>query len=411
MTSSPAVECRICKSPRLQEVLNLGNQTLTGVFPSAPEEEVTEGPLRLKWCENCHLLQLGDNYPPGEMYGENYGYRSALNKSMVRHLERKASAIERQFPLEPGDHVVDIGSNDATFLKSLSSEGIVRIGIDPVGKKFADCYVDGLQLIPDFFHPDTYLDAFGTKARLVTSIAMFYDVPDPSVFVDGIFQILADDGVWHFEQSYLPSMLRTNSFDTVCHEHLEYYSLSVIVKLLEKAGLRILDVDLNSVNGGSFAVTAAKADSPHSENTAVINWLLREEEKLLLHTPEPYLRFAERSADLRDSLRSLVHSLNLSGYTIAGYGASTKGNVTLQYCGFTAADLSFLAEVNDFKFGKFSPGSLIPILSEQELKHRAPDFLLMLPWHFREGLLSKESEYLLKGGKFIIPFPYVEIVS
>jgi len=411
LTAAEIFSCRACGSKRLNQVLDLGSQVLTGVFPTSPAELVTEGPLRLKWCESCELLQLGDDFDPAEMYGENYGYESSLNNSMIAHLKAKVEKIERQSPLEPGDVVIDIGSNDATLLRSYASKEVVRVGIDPIGIKFQDKYVDGVTLIPDFFSSEKYFSHFGKKARVITSIAMFYDLPDPLSFVRSISEALGDEGVWHFEQSYLPSMLRMNSYDTVCHEHVEYYSLKVVQGMLARWGLRVIDVELNSVNGGSFAVTAAKQGSHHSPNHVVINWLLEEEKKLELDTPQPYLDFAERTEHLRESLVSLVRGLNAEGFTVAGYGASTKGNVTLQYCGFGPSDLKFLAEVNSYKFGRYSPGSHIPIVSEEESRSQKPDYLLMLPWHFRDGLIRKEKDYLMRGGKFIIPFPYVEIVA
>ena len=411
MSSKEIYACRACESQSLMEVFDLGRQALTGVFPGRVDEQVTEGPLRLKWCEHCHLLQLGDDYDPAEMYGDNYGYQSSLNGSMISHLKAKVLRLEGDFPLASGDHVLDIGSNDATLLRAYSAEGLVRIGIDPVGPKFQDQYTDGIHLVPKFFNAESYFDQFDRKAKIITSIAMFYDLPDPLGFVASIAEVLEDDGIWHFEQSYLPSMLRTNSFDTVCHEHVEYYSLGVVIRLLEKVGLKVIDVELNSVNGGSFAVTAAKSRARHQSKQVIIDWLLDEEKKLGLDTPRPYLEFASRSESLRDSLISLVKNLNSAGFMVGGYGASTKGNVTLQYCGFGPEDLAFLAEVNSYKFGRFSPGSRIPIVPESETLSRKPDYLLMLPWHFRDGLIKKESKFLLNGGKFIIPFPYVEIVA
>lgn len=411
VSSNEIYECRACGSEDLVGVFDLGQQALTGVFPLNEDDHVTDGPLRLKWCENCQLLQLGDNYDLGEMYGDNYGYQSSLNGSMVRHLETKVRRLEKNFPLSAGDHVIDIGSNDATLLKAYSADGLVKVGIDPVGSKFYDQYIDDIQLIPSFFSAESYFNQFDKKVKIITSVAMFYDLPNPIEFVSSIAEVLDDEGIWHFEQSYLPSMLRTNSFDTVCHEHVEYYSLRVVIGLLEKVGLRVIDVELNSVNGGSFAVTAAKAGSSYKANQVIINWLLQEEKNLALDTPRVYLEFASRCMSLRNSLVSLVENLTSEGLTIAGYGASTKGNVTLQYCGFGPDDISFLAEVNSYKFGRFSPGTKIPIVPENEISDRKPDYLLMLPWHFRDGLIKKESDYLLSGGKFIIPFPQVEIVA
>lgn len=403
--------CRVGDTAHLVSVLNLGHQALTGVFPLNTKEQVTVGPLELVWCPDSGLLQLKHTYNSSEMYGDNYGYRSGLNQSMVDHLSNKVAYLERLNPLNMGDVVVDIGSNDCTTLKSYKTAGIHRIGIDPTGKKFAEYYPADVTLVPDFFSADAYHSVESKKARIVTSIAMFYDLDAPIVFAKQIESILADDGIWHFEQSYMPSMLRMNSYDTICHEHLEYYSLSVVKKILDQSGLRLVDVVMNSVNGGSFAVTATKASNKSVKtNQAVIDWLLEQEDRMGLNTPRPYREFEERVFRHRDDLTRLIRALNADGKKVLGYGASTKGNVVLQFCGLTSTDIPAIAEVNPEKFGHVTPGSHIPIISEADAKAMKPDYFLVLPWHFKEGILRREKEYLASGGKFIFPFPEIEIV-
>jgi len=403
--------CRMSGSKNLVSVLNLGHQVLTGVFPKSTSEKVTSGPLELVWCPDGGLLQLRHSYDPGEMYGLNYGYRSGLNQSMVNHLTEKVRFLELLADLKPGDRVVDIGSNDATTLKAYKTSGIKRIGIDPTGTKFAQYYTDDIKLIPDFFSASVYRSTETQPARIVTSIAMFYDLDSPVEFAKQIESILADDGIWHFEQSYMPSMLRMNSYDTICHEHLEYYSLGVVKNILEKAGLKIVDVVMNAINGGSFAVTAAKAGNRSiTQNLAVIDWLLEQEHRMGLNTPRPYRDFEERVFRHRDDLTRLIRALNADGKKILGYGASTKGNVVLQFCGLNNKDIPAIAEVNPDKFGCFTPGTHIPIISEQEARAMKPDYFLVLPWHFKDGILRREKDYLTSGGKMIFPFPEIEIV-
>jgi hypothetical protein len=403
--------CRVGQSSHLVSVLNLGSQALTGVFPRSAREPVTSGPLELVWCPDSGLLQLKHSYDSSEMYGDNYGYRSGLNQSMVNHLTDKVAYLERFIPLKSGDVVVDIGSNDATTLKAYGTKGIRRIGIDPTGKKFAEYYPPEIKLVPDFFSATAYRSVEKGPARIVTSIAMFYDLESPIDFARQIESILADDGVWHFEQSYMPSMLRTNSYDTICHEHLEYYSLRVVKTILETSGMRQVDVAMNAVNGGSFAVTAAKASNKSIKaNHAVINWLLEQEERMGLGTPRPFRDFEERVFRHREDLTRLVRSLTADGKKILGYGASTKGNVLLQFCGLTPKDIPAIAEVNQDKFGCVTPGTHIPIVSEADAKAMKPDYFLVLPWHFKDGILRREKEYLAGGGKFIFPFPEIEIV-
>lgn len=402
--------CRLSGSKNLIPVLSLGHQELTGVFPKQRDAQLTSGPLELVWCPDSGLLQLAHSYEPDEMYGANYGYRSGLNQSMVDHLTRKIRQLERRVELSGGDTVLDIGSNDATSLRAYTTSNITRVGIDPTGEKFRAYYTEGVTLVPDFFSAESFRKVSKSRARLITSIAMFYDLEDPISFARQIEAVLAPDGLWHFEQSYMPSMLRLCSYDTICHEHLEYYSLSVVHTIVEAAGMKIVDVQMNAVNGGSFAVTAAKAGSAISANEPVIEWLLEQEERLGLATPRPYREFEERVFRHREDLRRLLNRLVADGKRVLGYGASTKGNVVLQFCGITEKQIVAIAEVNPDKFGSFTPGTCIPIISEAEARAMKPDYFLVLPWHFKEGILRREAEFLANGGKLIFPFPEIEII-
>lgn len=404
--------CRISGSRHLVSVLNLGEQSLTGVFPRQPHDPVTRGPLELVWCPDSGLLQLKHSYSLEEMYGENYGYRSGLNASMVAHLAGKVRGLERRIDLRSGDWVLDIGSNDGTLLAAYSIEGLRRVGMDPTSAKFREFYPDGVEVVTNFFKADSFLAVSGNKtARLVTSIAMFYDLEDPAAFVRDIAKVLADDGLWHFEQSYMPSMLRTNAYDTVCHEHLEFYSLQVINDLLERNGMRIVSVQMNSVNGGSIAVTACLKNSAIKSERAIIDWMLQQEENWGLQTPKPYRQFEERVFKHRSDLKRLIETLANDGKRVLGYGASTKGNVLLQFCQFGPAEIPAIAEVNPYKYGAYTPGSLIPIVSEAEARAMRPDYFLVLPWHFKASIIERERDYLASGGKLIFPLPEIEIVG
>lgn len=403
-------KCRISGSSNLITVLSLGEQYLTGVFPKSTDEPITKGPLDLVWCPDSGLLQMKQSYSLDEMYGDNYGYRSGLNGSMVRHLQQKIRALETMVKPTDGDLVVDIGSNDATSLRAYSGK-FTKAGIDPTGKKFEEYYTDDIVLIPDFFSAAVFNAEFsGNKAKIITSIAMFYDLENPTAFVHDIEAVLADDGVWHFEQSYMPSMLRTNSYDTVCHEHLEFYSFKVVKNMLESCGLRVIDVQMNAINGGSFAVTACKKNASYKSNLPVINWMLKQEDDMGLDTPKPYRDFEERVFRHRKNLTELIQALEADGKKIIGYGASTKGNVLLQFCGLNAKEIPCIADVNKDKYGSFTPGSNIPIISEEEARAMKPDYFFVLPWHFKSGILEREKEFVAQGGKFIFPLPEIEIV-
>ena len=403
-------KCRISDSDNLIDVLSLGDQYLTGVFPNSKDEKITKGPLDLTWCPDSGLLQLKHSYDLDEMYGDNYGYRSGLNSSMVRHLKNKVKKLEKIVSLSNNDLVIDIGSNDATLLKSYEGKHR-KVGIDPTGKKFKEFYNEEISLIPTFFSAKAFKSQFpNDKAKIITSIAMFYDLENPKSFVEDIEKCLSKNGIWHFEQSYMPSMLRTNSYDTICHEHLEFYSFKVVKNLLEDCGLRVLDVQMNSINGGSFAVTASRKDSSHITNKPIVNWLLKQEDEMELDTIKPYIEFKDRVFKHRKSLIDLIEALVADGKKVIGYGASTKGNVLLQFCNFTSKQIPFIAEVNEEKFGKLTPGTNIPIISEEEAKAMNPDYFIVLPWHFKNSILEREKDFIANGGKFIFPLPEIEIV-
>lgn len=406
--------CRLCGNENLTEIVSLGEQALTGVFPKLQDKTVPLGPLELVKChgENaCHLVQLRHSFEAEKMYGMNYGYRSGLNSSMVRHLKSKAESLQKLNPLEADDLVLDIGSNDGTSL-SFYPIHATRVGMDPTIAKFGQYYQPGIHTIADFFTADSFRARFGTrKAKIISSIAMFYDLEEPLQFVKDIKEVLADDGIWHFEQSYMPLMLKHNAYDTICHEHVEYYALHQIKWMTDRCGLKIIDVVLNDINGGSFAVTASKKDSNHTVNSLVINELLSEEVAMGIDTLAPFEEFNGRVFKHREELRDLICSLNKDGKKIMGYGASTKGNVLLQFCGFTKSDISAIAELNPDKFGSFTPGTLISIIPESEARAIKPDYFVVLPWHFRENILRREADYLKSGGKMIFPLPKVEIVG
>ena len=404
--------CRMSGDSNLISVLNLGEQALTGVFPNSKEVPISRGPLELVWCPTSGLLQLHHSFDPSEMYGEGYGYRSGLNASMVEHLEAKARRLERQVGLRGGDVVLDIGSSDATLLKAYQVSGLERIGMDPSAEKYRGFYTSGIRLVSDFFSRKAFLEETKNRQpKLITSIAMFYDLEDPAAFAREIAELLPEGGVWHFEQSYMPTMLRQNSYDTICHEHLEYYSLQAVLKILTKAGLTATEVLMNSTNGGSFAVTAVKGRSSLPVDHRMIDWLLSEEDRLGLGSPAPFRAFEDRVFHHRESLVRLIASLRADGKRVLGYGASTKGNVILQFCNFGPDSIEAIVDVNPRKHGCFTPGTHIPIISEEEGSRRNPDYYLVLPWHFRDFILRKEAAYLAQGGRMIFPMPEIEIVT
>lgn len=404
--------CRICGNTHLERVLDLGEQMLTGVFPREKGAKFTTGPLHLVKCvggdDACGLLQMEHSYDLGEMYGENYGYRSGLNASMVAHLNNKVKRILGLVELHHGDLVIDIGSNDSTTLQAYPASGPVLVGIDPTGVKFHRYYPPHIQLIADFFSAALVQARFpGQKAKIITSFSMFYDLEDPLGFMRQVYEVLADDGVWVFEQSYMPTMLETNSYDTVCHEHLEFYALRQIKWMADRVGFKILDVEFNDINGGSFSITVAKSLGNGSVAPSVRK-ILDDERAKGLETLAPFLAFAERVVQTKRDLLQFIETARAAGKSVAVLGASTKGNVLLQYCGLTDKEVECVGEVNPEKFGCYTPGTWIPIIPEQELLAKAPDYMIVLPWHFRRFFVANKK---LSGRNLVFPLPEVEVVT
>jgi len=416
MSYTTIQHCRICGGNRLDPILHLGEQALTGVFPKSRDEFVESGPLELMKCDSaaggCGLVQLRQSYNPESMYGDNYGYRSGLNLSMVQHLGHRAERALAVAQPDTGALILDIGSNDGTTLKAYPATKFELAGMDPTGRKFARYYPPHVKLVPEFFSAEAFRQAFpGRKAAIVTSLAMFYDLESPQAFMRAIHEILADDGVWVFEQSYLPLMLSQLAYDTICHEHLSYYALRQIKWMTDRCGFKILDVELNDANGGSFCVTVAKTESKHATDNRWVEQLLAAEESAGLDSLKPFVAFRDAVTRHRDELCGFVRGEAACGKSVFGYGASTKGNVLLQYCQFTPEEIRGIAEVNEEKFGCFTPQTLIPILSEAEIRRQRPDYMLVLPWHFRNGIVRREAAYLAGGGKLVFPLPTLETVA
>ncbi len=406
-------QCRICGNPKLTEILSLGDQMLTGVFPKTRNERATSGPLALVKCdvvgsEHCGLVQLAHSYDLSELYGLNYGYRSGLNKSMVIHLHDKIRSILSLTKLEKGDLIIDIGSNDSTSLQAYPTKDYVLVGVDPTGEKFKEYYPAHINLIPDFFSLAKIREHYGEKkAKVVTSFSMFYDLERPMTFMKEVYDVLAEDGIWVFEQSYLPTMVETNSYDTICHEHLEYYALSQIKWMADRVGFKIIALEMNDINGGSFSVTVAKKNSSYTE-AANVEEVLRSEKSLGIESLEYYHAFSDRIANAKREFLEFIRKAKDEGKTVYGLGASTKGNVLLQYCQVTPEQIPFIGEVNRDKFGCFTPGTYIPIISEEEVLAKKPHYLLVLPWHFRRFF---ENNTKFKGTKLVFPLPKLEIVG
>lgn len=394
--------CRICKQENLEVIMDLGVHRLSSRFPAKDEPEPIEVPLVLVKCTNdeCNLLQLSHNTSEDELYLQHYGYRSGLNSTMINHLYNLVEDVKSKVHLDNNDIVVDIGSNDSTLLRNY--ENVRCVGIDPTGTQFKQYYPEHIHLIPNFFSAQACLDHYTEKTKVITTVSMFYDLPDPVAFAQDIKSILHPDGIWVTEQSYCVTMLENNSFDTICHEHLEYYTLKQFEYIADVVGFKIVDVTLNSCNGGSFRVTLC-----HDDNERTVSERVKElhDKELVLDTDG----FTQRCNNEKEKLMTYLRSEKESGKNIYLYGASTKGNTLLQYYGLDNTIITAAAERNPEKYGRRTPGTNIPIISEKEMREAKPDYLLVLPWHFKTEFLEREKEFLSNGGKIIFPLPEMQI--
>ena len=414
------VRCRICANPSFEPVVNLGAQALASLFDDgqAHNQLATPIPLDLVRCgvkdrpDACGFVQLRHTVPPEIMF-RDYGYRSGINTTMRAHLQELAREIESKIHLGEGDIVLDIGANDGTLLSAYRSPGIRRAGFEPSDVRPAG-QGHGIRYLPTFFQAAEFEKAFpGKKARVITSIAMFYDIDDPAQFCRDAARILAPDGLWIIEMGYWGAILDNAGFDSICHEHLGYYTLTTLQYLARDTGFELHDVFFNASNGGSVRVYLTPQGSPRPvppENRARIESALwRERERGYLSSAR-HAEFRARAEKIRGDLRRILNEAMEKGKAVYGYGASTKGNVLLQYCGIGTREIRTIADRNPAKRGRLTPGSRIPICSEEEMREARPDLLLILPWHFTSEFLQREEALRAGGTRFIVPFPEVKIL-
>ena len=402
--------CRICKGNTLTDVIHLGEQYITSRFPNKGDFSTPKTPIDLCLCNDCGLLQLRQSTQSSELYEYEYGYRSGISNTMKEHLKLYQEEIESMISLQPGDIVLDIGSNDSTMLQYYSSQ-YKRIGMDPTGKQFEQYYHE-VELVADYFTKNNFVAKYGDcKCKVVSSISMFYDLPDPVQFAQDIYDILDDDGIWTCEQSYVLTMLEQNSFDTICHEHLEYYGLHQIQKIAEMSRFKIIDVKFNSCNGGSFRIYFCKnISTKYTENIEYIQSILQNEIQHKINDPQTYLDFMKKCDEEMNKLCNLIRTIQQNQQQIWIYGASTKGNCLLQYANIDASMVPYAVERNPQKIGKMTPTGT-EIIGEEQMRTTPPEFLLVLPWHFREEIIKRESIYLENGGQLVFPLPTMEIYS
>ena len=404
--ATPITQCRLCRSKDLVQVISLGNQHISDFV--TPTGDSPQSPLELVRCKQCGLVQLRHTFPRDSLY-RHYWYRSGISSTMRKALKDivvKGCEIARP---DNGDIVIDVGANDGTLLRSYVIPGLKLVGFEPAKNLVEDARKGTTLVFNDFFGSKLFQKEFpGAKAKLITSIAMFYDLDDPHTFVEDITKCLADDGVWIVQQNYLCSMLEQNGFDNVGHEHLTYYSLDTMKKLLDKHDLEIFDVEQNDVNGGSFRTYIARKGKRKARES--VRKMMEYETRLFSAIPSIFSTFASNIETIRSQLKEFVTNQSKNGKSVYVYGASTRGNTILQYCNIDYHVIKKATDANPEKWGLRTPGTLIPIVSKDEARRDKPDFFLVLPHHFLSEILKEEDAYLKSGGKFIVPLPEFRVL-
>lgn len=410
-------KCRICHSPNLVKVIDLGEQYLQNVFvkPNLPSPTTRKIPTVLLRCDPskdngaCGLLQLSHTVPTEILYS-TYWYRSGTNSTMKNHLKEIAEDATKIVGKKDA-LVLDIGCNDGTLF-DYYPKSFRKIGIDP--SNATENINKNIKIVQDIFPSIELEKLIGVKRfDIITSIAMFYDVEDPINFALNVKKNLTPKGLWIFEMYYMPHILKRNAYDSICHEHLAYYSFAVIEYILKKADMKIIKVNLNSINGGSIRCYATHTNNfkyKKHEYLQTAKELRQQEFNMELDTDKPYKDFQDNINIHKEELTSLLKQFKREGKKIHVYGASTKGNTVLQFCGFDNSIIDYAADRNPDKFGAHTLGTNIPIISEEESRAMKPDYYLVLPWSFKDEFLKREKKTISAGAKMIFPFPKIEIV-
>lgn len=399
-------KCRACFSPLLEPVITLGDLYLSNFTNSNNYPE--KFPLTVLLCKTCSLLQLENTTPLELLYNDNYGYLSGTNQTMRDELKDIVDKSLMHFnPKNKNITVMDIGANDGTLL-SYYPKKYTRIAVEPVKKlaKISSNIAD--IVINDFFSKDSYNIHSTDKIEIITAISCFYDLENPNTFLSDVKNLLQPNGILTIQQNYLVSMIAQNAFDNIVHEHLEYYSLTSLSKLLEKYDLEIFDVELRDLNGGSIRTFIAHKGQKTISNKVIE--LCQIEKMINLQRKKVYIDFAKRINTLKKSITQYIEDLVKNGKTVYVYGASTRGNTLLQYFGLDHKLIKKAVERNPEKWGKSIDSVAIPIISEEQARKEHPDYMLVLPWFFKEEFLMREQEYLKKGGHFIFPLPEMKVI-
>ncbi len=403
-------KCRNCQSNLLEKLFSLGKLSFTGKFPSKKRDIISKAEINIVICKKCKLVQLDRNFNKKFLYGKDYGYRTGINHTMTNHVKKVVKSMEHLTKLKNREYVLDIASNDGTLLNFYSKKNI-RVGIDPIINKHKKYYKNINYKIANFFNFNSINKILPkVKFKIITALSMFYDLENPNSFLKDSSKLLHKDGVLLIEHADLFSIVKNNIFDTFCHEHLEYYSSKVIIDMVKKHNLRVFDHKFNDINGGSSQYFICHKNAKYVTKKSIKN-ILEIEKKFQISNIITYKIFFKKIHDIKEKLLNKIKIILNNKKIIHGYGASTKGNVLLQYFGIDKNQIQYIADRNPLKFNKFTPGTYIKIISEKISRKLKPDYYLVLPWHFKKEILKRESKIIKQGTKFIFPLPKIKINS
>ena len=401
------ISCRNCKKKKLNYLFSLGNISFTGKFPKK-NQKIKKAPLDLVMCKECKLVQLAHKFNLKYLYGPDYGYRSGINTTMVNHLRNVVLKAIKKVKLKKKEMVLDIASNDGTLLKNYSKD-IITFGIDPLINKYKKNYKNINFKISNFFSQIEINKKTKKKFKIITALSVFYDSENPNKFLNDVSNILQTDGLFILEFADLASIIKKKMFDTICHEHLEYYSSKIIIEMCKKNNLKVVDIFTNDINGSSKQFYITKLKSKFKINQRKITNILNEENKLKIHSKKTLLNFFNEIKKIKINLLKLLNKIKIQNKKIHAYGASTKGNVLLQYFGIGNHYIDYVSERNPLKFNLYTPGTNIKIISENKSRKIKPNYYLVLPWHFQKEILKREKKIRSKGTKFIFPLPKIKL--
>lgn len=408
MTSN--ISCRNCNSKKVKKVFDLGKLYFTGKFPSSSKIKLGKGILGLSFCDNCKLVQLNNSYNSNYLFSKDYGYKTGINSTMRNHMKDVRNVILKKIKLKKEDYILDIASNDGTLL-NLFSSNLNKVGIDPILQRYRKEYRNVKYKISDFFSEKIIKkNKIREKFKIITALSVFYDLDDPNIFLKDIEKILDENGIFLIENADLYSIIKLNMFDTICHEHVAYYSTKIMMEMANKNNLRIFDLKTNDINGGSLQYFICKKKSKFKNNQFIINKILNREKKLGLSKRSTIESFYKRINKLKADTKKLLDKIAKNNHKVIGYGASTKGNVLLQYYNLGKKDMKYIADRNPYKHGRYTPGTKIKIISEIQARKIRPKYFFVLPWHFKKEILKREIKIRKKGTKIIFPLPKLQII-